>query len=220
MAMTVLVGLVSIACELYLDDVLVYGDSEPEFLKNLRQVFARFRKHKVLLKPKKCAFGMTKIEFVGHTISQEGVSFSAEKLQEALDFPRPVTQQQLWKFIGLMNYYRDHVQNHPDKSRPLTQMLVDYEKRKKIVWTPETIQAFETLQRDVSNCHVLFFVDENGPIFLCTDASDYGIGGYLYQIINGKEKPIAIFSKSLHRAELDWSVPEKECYAIYYALVK
>jgi hypothetical protein len=40
MAMTVLVGLVSIACELYLDDVLVYGDSEPEFLKNLRQVFA------------------------------------------------------------------------------------------------------------------------------------------------------------------------------------
>jgi hypothetical protein len=76
-------------------------------------------------------------------------------------------------------------------------MLVDYEKKKKIVWTPETIQAFKTLQRDVSNCHVLFFVDENGPIFLCTDASDYGIGGYLYQIINGKEKPIAIFSKSL-----------------------
>jgi hypothetical protein len=90
--MTVLVGLVSIVCEPYLDDVLVYGETETEFLKNLRTVFVRFRKHKILLKPKKCAFGMNKIEFVGHTISEEGVSFSREKLQEVLDFPRPVTQ--------------------------------------------------------------------------------------------------------------------------------
>jgi hypothetical protein len=95
MAMNVLVGLVSIVCELYLDDVLVYGETETEFLKNLRTVFVRFRKHKILLKPKKCAFGMNKIEFVGHTISEEGVSFSREKLQEVLDFPRPVKQQQL-----------------------------------------------------------------------------------------------------------------------------
>jgi hypothetical protein len=93
----------------------------------------RFRKQKVLLKPKKCAFGLSKIEFVGHTVSEEGVSFSREKLQTALDFPRPITQQQLRQFIGLMNYYRDHVRNHSDKSRPPTQMLRDYDKRKKII---------------------------------------------------------------------------------------
>jgi transposase InsO family protein len=180
----------------------------------------RFRKHKILLKPKKCAFGLTKIEFVGHTISEEGVSFSREKLQEVLDFPRPVTQQQLRQFIGLANYYRDHVKNHSDKARPLIMMFRDYEKRKKIVWTPEAIQAFETLQKDVSECHTLFFVDESAPIFLCTDASDYGIGGYLYQVIDGKERPVGIFSKSLHDSELKWSVPEKECYAIYFALKK
>jgi hypothetical protein len=91
----------------------------------------RFRKHKVLLKPKKCAFGMTKIEFVGHTTSEEGVSFSRGKLQEVLDFPRPVTQQQLRQFIGLANYYRDHVKNHFDKARPLIMMFRDYDKRKK-----------------------------------------------------------------------------------------
>jgi hypothetical protein len=101
MAMTV-----SIARELYLDDVLVYGDSEPEFLKNLRQVYARFRKQTVILKPKKCAFGMTKKEFVGHTISQERVSFSAEKLQKALYLPRLVTQP-------------NYVRNHSDNFRPL-----------------------------------------------------------------------------------------------------
>jgi hypothetical protein len=163
---------------------------------------------------------MKKIEFVGHKISEEGVTFSRGKIQEVLDFSRPVTQQQLRQFIGLANYYRDHVRNHSDKARPLTQLFKDYDKRKKIVWTPEAIEAFEILQRDVSNCHTLFWVDESSPIFLCTDASDYGIGGYLYQIINGKEIPIGIYSKSLQGAELEWSVPEKECYAIYFALNK
>jgi hypothetical protein len=99
-------------------------------------------------------------------------------------------------------------------------MLRDYDKRKKIVWTPESIEAFKQLQKDVSDCHVLFFVDENADIFICTDASDYGISGYLYQLIDGKEKPVGIFSKSLQGAELGWSVPEKECYAIYFALNK
>jgi hypothetical protein len=102
----------------------------------------------------------------------------------------------------------------------LIQLFKDYDKRKKIVWAPEAIEAYDILQRDVSNCHTLFWVDEISPIFLCTDASDYGIGGYLYQIINGKEIPIGIYSKSLQIEELEWSVPEKECYAKYFALKK
>jgi hypothetical protein len=102
----------------------------------------------------------------------------------------------------------------------LIQLFKDYDKGKKIVWTPEAIEAYETLKRDVSHCHTLFWVDENSPIYLCTDASDYGIGRYLYQIVNGKEVPIGIYSKSLQGAELEWSVPEKECYAIYFALKK
>jgi hypothetical protein len=163
---------------------------------------------------------MTKIEFVGHTISEEGVSFSREKLQEGLDFPRPVTQQQLRQFIGLANYYRNHVKNHSDKARPLIMMFRDYDKGKKIVWMPEAIQALKMLQKVVSECHTLFFVDETAPIFLCTDASDYGIGVYLYQVIDGKKRPIGIFSKSLHDSDLKWSVPEKECCAIYFALKK
>jgi hypothetical protein len=49
-----------------------------------------------------------------------------------------------------------------------------------------------------------------------TDASDYGIGGYLFQIIDGVEVPVAFMSKSLTEAESRWSVTEKECYAFVY----
>jgi hypothetical protein len=47
-------------------------------------------------------------------------------------------------------------------------------------------------------------------IVVMTDASDYGIAAYIYQVIGGKEQPIAFMSKSLHGAQLNWSVIEKE----------
>ena len=62
------------------------------------------------------------------------------------------------------------------------------------------------------------FVDEHAPIVLETDASDFGIGGYLYQVINGEQQPIAIYSKALTKERLRWNVAEKECFAIVHAL--
>ena len=63
-------------------------------------------------------------------------------------------------------------------------------------------------------------MDPTAPIYLHADASDYGIGAYLFQIVDGKDQPIAFMSKSLSGAELRWSTIEKECYAIVYALKK
>ena len=53
---------------------------------------------------------------------------------------------------------------------------------------------------------------------MLTDASDYGIGGYLYQLVDGKELPIAFVSKSLTGAQLRWSTIQKEAYAFYYSI--
>ena len=58
------------------------------------------------------------------------------------------------------------------------------------------------------------------PITLYTDASDFGIGGFLSQTVNEVEHPIAFISKSLSEAEINWSTIEKECYAIVYSLKK
>ena len=52
---------------------------------------------------------------------------------------------------------------------------------------------------------------------LHTDASDYGVGGYLFQTIDGVNQPIAFVSKSLTSAQLQWSVIQKEAYGIYYS---
>ena len=89
--------------------------------------------------------------------------------------------------------------------------------------------AFYELQKAIGNAQKLHFIDEkNGEIFLRTDASDYGIGSALFQVkIGDKSKgeddveiPIAFISKALVNEQLNWSVPEKEGYAIFYSFCK
>jgi hypothetical protein len=61
----------------------------------------------------------------------------------------------------------------------------------------------------------MYFLLPEGELYLYTDASDYGIGGYLYQIVDAKERPVAI-SKSLTSTQLKWAIIQKEAYAILY----
>jgi len=67
---------------------------------------------------------------------------------------------------------------------------------------------------------MLYFPKPYAPIRLYTDASDYGIGAHLYQLVDNVEIPISFISKSLSKEELKWSVPEKEAFAIFYAFRK
>jgi Reverse transcriptase (RNA-dependent DNA polymerase) len=74
MASIVLAGLIYFICEVYLDDVIVFADNTNDFIDRLRKLFTRFRLKNICLKASKCKFGLSKIEYVGRTISKEEVS--------------------------------------------------------------------------------------------------------------------------------------------------
>ena len=80
MATEVLAGLIGIACMLYIDDIIVFGSTEEEFLKNLEKVLTRLKDFGITVNPDKCTFGLEEIEYVGHTISASGIHFSRSKL--------------------------------------------------------------------------------------------------------------------------------------------
>ncbi len=111
MASVVLAGLVYIICEIYIDDVLIHGRTEEDFLVNLRKVLDRLRTFNVAANPKKTKIGLSEVEYVGHVVSSEGTSFTDEKRLKVLDFSLPDTHRGLLMFIGLANYFRDHVPN-------------------------------------------------------------------------------------------------------------
>ena len=224
----VLHGLIHNICELYLDDCMVYAGDIDEYLERLRTVFLRFRECKITLNPSKCYLGLTQVEYVGHTINKNGLHFTRDKLDSVLNFPRPETMKNVKSFIGLANYFRDHIRNHSLRVQPLQDLVEGYTKsvaRSKIEWTEECDKAFRDIRQAIDECPLLWFVDDYSPIFLKTDASDYGIGAYLYQVVNQedgstKEHPIGFISKSLVSGHGSWDIPMKEGFAIFYALRK
>jgi hypothetical protein len=76
----VLNGLLYKECELYMDDILPFAESEEEMLQRLHHLFTRFRKNNVPLNPEKCAIGMDRVVYVGHLIDSEG------KLEQSWSF--------------------------------------------------------------------------------------------------------------------------------------
>ncbi len=201
MASIVLAGLIYITVELYLGDILVYATTEDQFTERLGKVFRRFRHFNITLNPKKCALGIEEVEFVGHILKIDGVHFSAEKKGKVLYFPLPRKQKHLKSFLGLVNYFRDYVENLSVLSKPLNDMTTPYKKSGTVVRTPQLEERFRLIQKAVGNCLELYYVDLNLPIHVRTDASDYGIGGYIFQLDGDKKPPsVSLESRYISRS--------------------
>ena len=118
---------------------------------------------------------VSEVEYCGHLLDKEGIHFERSKLDSILDFKRPETQQQLRAFLGLANWFRDHVSNHSRLVQPLHGLLKGYSKHQRIKWTPELLQVYEDTKKAVHECPKLFFIDVSLPNYLHTDASQYGM---------------------------------------------
>jgi hypothetical protein len=90
----------------FIDDILVYSRNEDEHTMHLHIVLQRLRDHHLYAKLSKCDFWLREIKFLGHTISQNGISVDPEKLQEVMDWKPPTIVRQIRSFLGLAGYYR------------------------------------------------------------------------------------------------------------------
>ena len=208
--------------EIYLDDILIYAKTKEELSENLKIVLNRLKKFGLTVNPDKVKINMNEVEYVGHLIDDYGVSFTQEKRDKVLDFRLPVKEKELKQFLGLISQFRDHVPNFAELSAPLYDMMPNYKRNssKLLDWTSELKSVYYKLQDATANCCKLYFIDDNAPVFLHTDASNYGIGGYLYQVIDDIRVPIQFVSRKLNKRELKWNTVEKEAYAIFHCFMK
>ena len=140
-----------------------------------------------------------------------------DKVKAIREFSRPTNKKQLRSFLGLLSFYRKFVPNLSKFIVPLTEFL---KKRSsdKIVWTDETIECFETATKLIAD-DVCLSIPKIGIQFIVqTDASQFGIGAVLAQKLDGELKLISFISRKLNKAECNYSVIEKECLAIKWAI--
>ena len=90
MVNNVLAGYVTRICEICIDDVLIHGSTDEEYLDK-----TRLRTKKVTANPEKTRLGLKEVEYVGHLISSEGTSFTPTKRKEVLEFPLPANEKAL-----------------------------------------------------------------------------------------------------------------------------
>jgi len=84
---SVLTGMQGLKCLVYLDDIVIYGASLEDHNKRLEEVLQRLRKNNLKLQPDKCEFLRKETIYLGHIISENGISPDPSKLTAIKEFP-------------------------------------------------------------------------------------------------------------------------------------
>ncbi|GBG86598.1 hypothetical protein CBR_g41663 [Chara braunii] len=162
----------------YLDDILIFSKIVEEHVAHLDKVLSLLRQHKFKINGEKCEFGRTRILYLGHEISAEGLKPDDAKVASIRDWPRPQSVTEMRSFLGMTGYYRTFVKNYSIVTAPLTDLTrldTPWE------WTNKCEAAFRHLKHALTHYEVLKLPDPDKPFIVTTDASQYGIGAVLAQ---------------------------------------
>ena len=103
----------------YMDDVLVASHSMEEHMEHFRELFRHLAVHDLVVSPGKCQFGQQQIECLGHTVTKDGVLPLPSKVAAVSEYPAPSTQDELRRFLGMINFYNRFVPNAAGIMKPL-----------------------------------------------------------------------------------------------------
>ena len=216
-------------CAQYVDDIGIAANNAMDLTRNIRAVFKCIRQAGLELKIEKCHFRVRQVEFQGRTISPDGISPQARKIQnflEKLKFSK--SKKALQQYLGFVNYYRNYIPRTAEKFNPFYKLL---KTEMPIKITSELKQTFDSVNKALSDaCELALKQPIPGKqLDLMTDASFRSAGFALMiednpdQKIQSKRKtyaPVAFGSKTFSPAQLKMSIYSKEFLAICMAFLE
>ena len=216
-------------CAQYVDDIGVAANTPEQLIKNLRAVFQCLRKAGLKLSMTKCHFGVQEVDFLGRTITTNGVATQKQKIAKFLEkvkFPR--SKKALQRYIGFTNYYRNYIPRLAERLTPFSQLLKTTDAKTKIPFTPDIMKDFKEKNEALDRCCQLALRQPlpGEQLVLMTDAS-FQAAGYAvlieydpnqkYTSTRKTYAPIAYGSKTYSPSQIKMSIHAKEFLAIYMA---
>ncbi|XDV15206.1 hypothetical protein PO909_015336 [Leuciscus waleckii] len=203
---------------IYIDDILIYSSNLDEHILQVKKVLQRLREYQLYLKLEKCEFHRESMHFLGYVIRPDGISMDQSKVEAVINWPKPQTLKELQRFLGFANFYRRFIRDYSKICAPVTSMVKKGIKR--LTWSTEACQAFETLKEAFSSAPMLSHPDPELPFLVEVDASTNGVGAVLSQRQGTPSRlhPCAAFSRKLSPAEQNYDVGNRELLAIKLAL--
>ena len=216
-------------CAQYVDDIAIAANNATDLTRNIRAVFKCIRQAGLKLTNEKCHFGVRQVEFLGRTISPEGISPQARKIQNFIDKLRlPKSKKALQRNLGFVNYYRNYIPRMAEKLHPFYKKL---KTEVPINITSELKKALDSVNKALSDaCELALKQPIPGKqLVLMRDAS-FRSAGYALMIednpdqkIQSKRKtyaPVAFGSRIFSPAQLKMSIYSKEFLALYMAFLE
>jgi hypothetical protein len=210
-------------CVVYLDDILIYSQSEEEHILHVKKVLDRLRAYRLYAKRSKCRFHVQEVHFLGFVISPRGISMEKDRIETILQWPLPQCVHDVLQFLGFAGFYRRFIEGFSRITAPLsattkgqgsTQKRANRNKAT-FTLTPEARKAFEELKRRFTEPPVLAHFDPAKPIRVEPDASGYAVAGIASQPDQeGRWHPIAYWSRKMIDAETRYETHDAELLAI------
>ena len=210
----VLQGIPGVVCRV--DDILITGPNDTTHMDRLKEVITRLEAAGFKCRVDKCKFMQPSVVYIGHEISKHGIRPLHSKVDTLLQAKYPDNLSQLVSFLGAVQYYSRYIPNLSTIVEPLNRL-----RAANVPWKfgPEQQKAFDTLKGLLASTHVLAVYDPSLDLKVDADASSVGIGAVISQVDkNGCERPVEFISRTLSKAEKNYSQIEKEALAIVWSV--
>ncbi|XP_035910630.1 uncharacterized protein K02A2.6-like isoform X1 [Anopheles stephensi] len=201
----------------YIDDILVGGITEKACKANLYVVLEKLNQHNVKLNLDKSEILRSKIDYLGYTLSAEGIQPNRDKLEAIDKVSPPKSVPELEAYLGLLNYYHLFLPNLSSKLHSLYTLL---RKESKFIWSSDCQEAFEESKKLLMSNQVLEPYDPTKPLLLPVDASPYGVRAVLSHKIGNVERPVAFASATLSEAQKNYAQVHREALTVVFGVEK
>ena len=203
----------------YIDDIAIFSSSWEQHCQDIRKILGRLRGAGLTANTKKCLWGQTHCEFLGHLVGGGMVSPAALKVEAVRQFTQPKTKTQVRQFLGLTGYYRRFVEDYAQHSFNLTE-TTKKSAPEKVAWTNALESEFTYLKNMLCAVPSLTLPTVDDEFLLQTDASGVGLGAVLSVIRHQEEYPVAFYSRKLQPRERKYSASELEGLAVVTSILK
>ena len=159
----------------YIDDLMIFTKTEnqAEHNKIVLEVLRRLEENDLFVKPEKCMFCATEVDFLSMIVGHDGIKMDQEKVKAILEWPEPKTVKGVRSFLELANFYRRFIKDYTKVARPLHDLM---KKKNPFCWAKRQQVAFDTLKLHFAMAPILAFPDIDCVFRLESDASDYATG--------------------------------------------
>ena len=202
----------------YIDDLLTHSQTHEEQLQILQVCFDRMRAFTMKFNINKCVFGAQSVTYLGFQISEAGISPAHDKLEAVKCFSPPTTMKEVRAFVGFCNYFRRMIPNFSRLAGPLIAMTRLNSGWKSGTLPPEALQSFKNMKVALSSNPVVGFSRSGAQNILTVDASTTGLGAIFSQILNGEEKIVSYWSRTIREHESNYTPYMLEMTAVCSAL--